>query len=220
MITSTDQLITTRERSARAREYSFAVILSNNSFSVSLRTFAAEIPCKHWRSAEIAARWDTTRERVKPLTEAPRSLSAAISSPYQSEQLTLWVGAEFFILCLAIIADIVFTDSANGLCHPRHVWAWLSDTFSANGLIDLSGARLASHNSAQFASHNGGQFLTLNAATVCIIQGCYGKYHIAARQLATLKGSKGSLEANIKKRYQRIQTTPSHTAASARLKEG
>lgn len=166
---------------------------SNNPFSVSRGTFVTEIRCKHWRSAETGARGASTWQGVKRLTAAPGSLSAAISSPDQSGRLTLWVGAEFFILCLAILADIVFTDSANGLCHPRHVWAWLSDTFSANGLIDLSGARLASHNSAQFASHNGGQFLTLNAATVCIIQGGYGLHHITLPRFASFKAATVSI---------------------------
>ena len=170
------------KRNARARAYRIAAILSNNPFLVSLRTFVAQIHCKHWRSSVFTFRCPSTRQGVRPLVGAPGGLSAAITAPNRSGPAGLSVDVEFSLICLAILAGIVSTNSANGLCHPRHVWAWLSDTFSAHSLINLSGARFASHSAEQFASHNGGQFLTHSAATVCIIQRGYGLHHSGRQQ--------------------------------------
>lgn len=106
-----------RNRTARARDYSTAAILSNNPVSVSLRTFVAETPCKHWRSAETRFRCPHTRQRVKRLLEASRRLSAAITAANQSGQASLSVSAEFSLFCLAILAGILDIDTPNSLHH-------------------------------------------------------------------------------------------------------
>lgn len=178
-----------------------AAILSNNPFSVSPRTSTAENPCKHWRPAETVVRGASTWQGLKLLTEAPGSLSAAISAPNQSGPAGLSVGAEFSLLCLAILAGIVSTNGTNGLRHPRHVLTWLSDAFGAHGLINLSGAQFISHSGgqfishsgAQFISHNGGQFLTHSAATVCITQGGHGSHHSARPRFASHSGTLASI---------------------------
>jgi len=146
------------KRNAGTRTYSMTAILSNNPLLVALRTVVAENPCNHWRSAETSARGASTWQGVKRLTEAPRSLSAPISAANQSGRLTLWVGADFSLLCLAILAGILDTNCTNSSCHPRHVLAWLGDTVSADSSDHLVAARLATHNAAQL--------LTLSAATV------------------------------------------------------
>jgi len=135
-----------------------AAILSNNPFLVTLRTIVAEIPCKHWRSAETSARGASTWQGLKRLTGPPRGLSTPISAANQSGRLTLWASAEFSLVCLAILAGILDINRTNGLCHPRHVLAWLGDTVSAGSCDHLVATQLATHNAAQF--------LTLSAATV------------------------------------------------------
>nr|BAR35237.1 hypothetical protein [uncultured Mediterranean phage uvMED] len=110
---------------------------SRNPFSVSLGTFTAEIPCKHWRSAETSARGASTWQGLKRLTGPSRDLSTPISAANQSGRLTLWVSIEFSLLCLAILAGILDINRTNGLCHPRHVLAWLGDTVSAGSCDHL-----------------------------------------------------------------------------------
>lgn len=136
-----------------------AATVSRNPLSVSLRTFAAQIPCNHWQPAEARSRCDSTWQGVWPLVRPPESLSAAISAADQSGRLTLWASAEFSLLCLAILAGIL-------------------DTNGSHGLINLSGARLAPNNGGQFLTHSAAQFLTHNAATVCVIQGAHSLLHI------------------------------------------
>ena len=117
-------------------------ILSNNPLLVALRTVVAENPCNHWRSAETSARGASTWQGLKRLTGPPRGLSTPISAANQSGRLTLWVSIEFSLLCLAILAGILDTNRTNGLCHPRHVLAWLGDTVSADSSDHLVAARL------------------------------------------------------------------------------
>ena len=133
-------------------------ILSNNPFLVALRTIVTEIPCNHWRSAETSARGASTWQGLKRLTGPPRGLSAPISAANQSGWSGLWVSIEFSLLCLAILASILDINRANGLCHPRHVLAWLGDTVSAGSCDHLVAAQLTADNAAQF--------LTLSVATV------------------------------------------------------
>ena len=130
------------KRNAHTRGYSMTAILSNNPFLVALRTIVAEIPCNHWRSAETSARGASTWEGVKRLPDPPRGLSAPISAANQSGRLTLWVSIEFSLLCIAILAGILDINRANGLCHPRHVLAWLGDIVSAGSCNHLVAARL------------------------------------------------------------------------------
>ena len=130
------------KRNAGTRTYSMAANTSRNPFSVSLGTFTAEIPCKHWRSAETAARCASTWQGLKRLTGPPRGLSTPISAANQSGRLTLWVSIEFSLLCIAILAGILDINRANGLRHPRHVLAWLGDTVSADSSDHLVAARL------------------------------------------------------------------------------
>jgi len=80
-----------QRRNARARDYNTAAIPSRNPFSVSPRTSSAENTCEHWRPSKTLSRGDTTREGVRRLPEASRSLSRpitrtnhSIASAYQS----------------------------------------------------------------------------------------------------------------------------------------
>ena len=146
------------KRNAGTRTYSMAANTSRNPFLVTLRTIVAETPCNHWRSAETSARGASTWEGVKRLSDPPRGLSAPISAANQSGRLTLWVSIEFSLLCIAILAGILDINRANGLCHPRHVLAWLGDTVNADSSNHLVAAQLAADNAEQF--------LTLSAATV------------------------------------------------------
>ena len=130
------------KRNAGTRTYSMAANTSRNPFLVTLRTIVAEILCKHWRSAETAARCASTWQGLKRLTGPPRGLSTPISAANQSGRLTLWVSIEFSLLCIAILAGILDINRANGLRHPRHVLAWLGDTVSADSSDHLVAARL------------------------------------------------------------------------------
>ena len=146
------------KRNAGTRTYSMAANTSRNPFLVTLRTIVAEIPCNHWRSAETSARGASTWQGLKRLTGPPRGLSAPISAANQSGWSGLWVSIEFSLVCLAILAGILDINRTNGLCHPRHVLAWLGDTVSAGSCDHLVAAQLAADNATQF--------LTLSVATV------------------------------------------------------
>lgn len=132
-------------------------ILSNNPFSVALRTFAAQIHWHHWKAAEGRLRCAHTWHGVKRLTEAPRGLSAAISIPNQSAAID-----SGFSLLLAIILSLVsIINSLSSLCHPRRVLARLVDTFRRCGLVHLSAAR----------------FERISTAAVCIAQPPHSLHH-------------------------------------------
>lgn len=148
-------------------------ILSNNPFLVTLRTIVAETPCKHWRSAETAARWGSTWEGLKRLTEPPGSLSAPISSANQWAGAGLWVRAEFSLLLTLILSLILDTNSLASLCHPRRVLARLVDTFRHCGLIHLTAAQLE----------------RISAATVCITQQCHSLHHSGSAQFASFRAA-------------------------------
>lgn len=141
LVTVTDS---NHKRNADTRTYSMVANTSRNPFLVTLRTIVAEIPCKHWRSAETGARGARTWQGVKRLSGPPRGLSAPISAPDQSGWSGLWVSIEFSLLCIAILAGILDTNGTNGLCHPRHALAWLGDTVSAGSCNHLVAARLVS----------------------------------------------------------------------------
>ena len=160
------------KRNAHTRGYSMTAILSNNPFLVALRTIVAEIPCNHWRSAETSARGASTWQGLKRLTGPPRGLSAPISAANQSGWSGLWVSIEFSLLCLAILAGILDTNGTNGLCHPRHVLAWLGDTVNADSSDHLVAAQLE----------------RIRAATVCVTQRGHGLACIVAAQFLTLNG--------------------------------
>lgn len=133
------------KRNARARAYRIAAILSNNPFLVALRTFAAQIPCKHWRSSVFAFRCGSAWQGLKRLTEAPRSLSRLISVPDHSAA----TDSAFSLLSTLNSAPIVSTNCNNGLIHrPRHFWGG-ANTISAEGLAIYSSARSKHHLSAQ-----------------------------------------------------------------------
>ena len=149
-----------------------AAILSTNPFSVSRGTFAAEIPCKHWRSAETVARCGSTWQGVKRLSGPPRGLSGSISSANQWAPITLWVGAEFSLFLALILSLILATNSLASLCHSRRVLARLDDTFRRCGFVHIVGTR----------------FERISAATVCIIQRGHGLAYLVAAQFLTLNG--------------------------------
>ena len=129
------------KRNARARAYSIAAILSNNPFLVTLRTFVAQIPCNHWRSAEILSRGGSAWQGVARLLGASGGLSRAITAANQSGQATLWASPEFSLFSTLNSASIVSTNCNDGLIHrPRHFWG---------GANTISTERLASHNSAR-----------------------------------------------------------------------
>jgi hypothetical protein len=123
---------------AAARNTTACGILSRNPFLVSLRTLTAEIPCHHWRSAEMLARWGSTRKRVEALAEALRSLSAVISSANHSGAIDTTKNAFFSLLCLAKFCGIVIINCMISLCHRRHVLAWHRDTLRRNGRQHLN----------------------------------------------------------------------------------
>ena len=152
------------KRNACARVYSIAAILSNNPFLVALRTFVTQIPCKHWRSAEIAARGASAWQGLRALVGPSRGLSWLISVPDHSAA----IDSEFSLLSTLNSPSIVCINCNNGLCHLRHVLAWLSDTLGANGLINFSGARFASH----------------SAALVSITQTVKSKHHLSRQQVS------------------------------------
>ena len=147
-------------------------ILSNNPFLVTLRTIVAEIPCNHWRSAETSARGASTWQGPSALLGASGGISAAITAANQSGWPGLWVSVEFSLLCLAILASILDINRANGLCHPRHVLAWLGDTVNADSSDHLVAAQLE----------------RIRAATVCVTQRGHGLACIVAAQFLTLNG--------------------------------
>lgn len=128
------------KRNARARAYSIAAILSNNPFLVTLRTFVAQIHCKHWRSAETVFRGASTWQGVARLLGASGALSGAITAANQSGQATLWARPEFSLLSTLNSPSIVCINCNNGLIHrPRHFMG---------GAFTISTERLASHSGA------------------------------------------------------------------------
>ena len=130
---------------ARARAYSIAEILSNNPFLVTLQAFVAQIPCKHWRFAEILSRGGSAWQGVKRLTAALRRLSRAITAANQSGRLALWARLEFSLLSTLNSASIVSTNCNDGLIHrPRHFRGG-ANTISAEGLAIYSSARSRHH---------------------------------------------------------------------------
>jgi len=147
-----------------------AATLSNNPFSVSRGTFTAENPCKHWRSAETAARCPSTWQGVKRLTAPLRRLSGAITAANQWAGAGLWVGAEFSLLLVLILSLILVINSLASLCHSRRVLARLDDTFRRCGSVHIVAT----------------QFERIRAATVCIIQHGHGLAHLVAVQFSTL----------------------------------
>jgi hypothetical protein len=157
------------KRNAGARTYSMTAILSTNPFSVSRGTFAAENPCKHWRSAETAARGASTWQGVKRLSGPPGGLSGAITAANQWAGAGLWVGAEFSLLLTLILSLILVINSLASLCHSRRVLARLDDTFRRCSFVHIVGT----------------QFERISAATVCIIQRGHGLAHLVAAQFLT-----------------------------------
>lgn len=145
-------------------------ILSNNPFLVTLRTIVAETPCKHWRSAETAARCASTWQGLTALLEASGSLSAAITAANQSGRPGLWVGAEFSSLLALILPLILVINSLASLCHSRRVLARLDDTFCRCSFVHIVRTRLR----------------RISAATVCVIQRGCGLHHLASHGLAHL----------------------------------
>ena len=129
------------KRTAGARAYSIAAILSNNPFLVTLRTFVAQIPCNHWRSAEIVSRGGSAWQGLRALVGPSGGLSAAITAANQSGQVTLWATPEFSLVSTLNSASIVSTNCNDGLIHrPRHF---------RGGANTISAERLASHSSAR-----------------------------------------------------------------------
>lgn len=146
-----------------------AAILSNNPFSVSCGTFAAEIPWHHWKAAESAARCAHAWQGLKRLTAPPRGLSAAISIPDRSAA----IDSEFSLLLTLILSLILVINSLVSLCHPRRVLARLVDTFRHCGLIHLTAAQLE----------------RISAATVCITQQCHSLHHSGSAQFASFRAA-------------------------------
>ena len=155
------------------REYIMVANTSTNPFSVSRGTFTAENPCKHWRSAETAARCGSAWQGVKRLTEPPRGLSGLISSADQWAGAGLWVGAEFFLLLALILSLILAINLLASLCHSRRVLARLDDTSRRCSFVHIVATR----------------FKRINAATVCIIQGRHGLHHSARPQFASFNAA-------------------------------
>ena len=132
------------KRNARARVYSIAAILSNNPFLVALRTFVAQIPCNHWRSAETVSRGASTWQGVAPLLGASGGLSGLISVFYRSAA----TDSAFSLFSTPNFSSIVSTNCNDGLIHrPRHFWGG-ANTISAEGLATYSSARGKDHLSA------------------------------------------------------------------------
>ena len=125
---------------ARARAYSIAEILSNNPFLVTLQAFVAQIPCKHWRSAEILSRGASTWQGVARLLGASGGLSRAITAANRSGQATLWARLEFSLVSTLNSASIVSINCNDGLIYrPRHFRGG-ANTISAEGLAVHSSA--------------------------------------------------------------------------------
>ena len=151
------------------RDYNIAANTSRNSFSVALRTFAAEIPWHHWKAAESRFRCAHTCHGVKRPTEAPRGLSAAISIPDQSAA----IDSEFSLLSAAILSLVFIINSPSSLCHPRSVLARLVNTFRRCGLHHLTQS----------------QFASLNTVTVCITQHSHSLHHLTAARFERIRAA-------------------------------
>ena len=124
------------KRNARARAYRIAAILSSNPFLVTLQAFVAQIPCKHWRSAEILSRGGSAWQGVKPLTAPLRRLSGLISVPDHSAA----IDSEFSLVSTPNSASIVCINCNDGLIYrPRHFRGG-ANTISAEGLAIYSSA--------------------------------------------------------------------------------
>ena len=123
---------------AAARSTTNQGILSRNPFLVSLRTSTAERPCRHWRSAEMLARWGNTRKRVNALVGDPRNLSAVINPANHSDAIDTAKNAFFSLLYLAKFCGIVVINCMISLCHRRHVLAWRRDTLRRNSKQHLN----------------------------------------------------------------------------------
>ena len=150
------------------RDYNMAANTSRNPFLVTLRTIVAEIPCKHWRSAETSARGASTWQGSSALLGASGGLSTPISAANQSGRLTLWVSIEFSLLLTLILSLILVINSLASLCHSRRVLARLDDTFRRCGSAHIVAAQLE----------------RINAATTCITQRGHGLIDIASHGLA------------------------------------
>ena len=125
------------KRTAGVRVYSIAAILSKNPFLVTLQAFVAQIPCNHWRSAEIVSRGGSAWQGFRALVGPSRGLSGLISVPDHSAA----IDSAFSLLSTLNSASIVSTNCNNGLIHrPRHF---------RGGANTISAGRLASHNSAR-----------------------------------------------------------------------
>jgi len=173
MVWAVDSAVVTasnHKRNAGMRGYIMAANMSRNPFSVSCGTFVAEIPCKHWRSAETAFRCGSTWQGLKRLTGPSRALSGAITAANQWAGAGLWVGAEFSSLLALILSLIVVINSLASLCHSRRVLARLDDTFRRCSSVHIVAARLE----------------RISAATVRIIQRGHGLAHLASYGLAHL----------------------------------
>jgi hypothetical protein len=126
-----------QRKRADARDTMNAAIPSSNPFLVALRTFVAQIPCKHWRSAETVSRGGSTWQGLRALVGPSRGLSWAIIAANQSGQATLWARPEFSLFSTLNSPSIVCINCNDGLIHrPRHF---------RGGANTISAARLASH---------------------------------------------------------------------------
>ena len=163
-----------------------AANMSRNPFSVSCGTFVAEIPCKHWRSAETAFRGGSTWQGVKRLTAPLRRLSGAITAANQWAGAGLWVRAEFSLLLALILSLIVVINSLASLCHSRRVLARLDDTFRRCSSAHIVATRFERIRAARFGSLSLSRFASFSTATVCIIQRGYGLHHLASHGSAHL----------------------------------
>ena len=165
-----------------------AADMSNNPFSVALRTFAAQIPCKHWRSLVFAFRCGSAWQGVTPLLGASGGLSWLISVPDHSAA----IDSAFSLLSTLNSASIVSTNCNDGLVHrPRHFWG---------GANTISAERLASHSSARSKHH-------LSRSRVSITQ--------APNVKTSFNGPKCRLEINDENGINGYRQTPSHSTASA-----
>lgn len=126
------------KRNARARAYRVAAILSNNPFSVALRTFITQIPCKHWRSLVFGFRCGSAWQGVARLLGASGRLSGAITAANQSGQATLWARPEFSLFSTLNSPSIVCINCNDSLIHRRRHFN--------GGALAISAERLASHN--------------------------------------------------------------------------
>jgi len=176
---------------AHARAYRVAAILSNNPFLVTLRTFVAQIPCNHWRSAETVSRGGSAWQGVARLLGASGRLSGAITAANQSGQATLWARPEFSLFSTLNSPSIVCINCNDGLIHrPRHF---------RGGANTISATRLASHSSATGKHY-------LSHPRVSITQ--------APNVKASHNGSKCHFETNDENGINGYRQIPSHSTAS------